>query len=159
MPDRRPWASFLAGGCAALAFLAAGLIWATGTQDEQQYYSFTTDGEAPNGLAHGRVIAGYDSANNRFRWMEVDADGALIPSAGGGGGPQLVPQAPVARTCDDTGGINFTAHANDVLVELVNESTAQDIYVLLGAVAGADRTATTGWSVRLGADAGSGASE
>ncbi|MFH1566501.1 MAG: hypothetical protein ABIL09_00770 [Gemmatimonadota bacterium] len=57
--------------------------------------------------------------------------------------PQAVPQVPVAVACDDTGAVNWTAHADDLRVTIWNTNTQADVCIRWGAVAGADRTDLT----------------
>lgn len=155
---RRFLISFVAAFCALLLVsLGAMYVHADDTPDSQEYYSLTKDGVAPAaGLGHGRVIAGFDSVNNLLRWVRTNASGEIITAGGGGAGPQGVAQTPVTRPCDDTGGVFFTANAADLRYTIVNDSTTQDVFILSGATSGADRSTTTGYSFRLGSDAGSG---
>ena len=155
---RRLLSTIVGAVCALLLVSFAALyVHADDTPDEQDYWSFFKDGGTPDpNFGHARGIAVYNAASNTWLWIRGNASGEIITDGGGGAGPQGVPQAPVSRTCDDTGNINFTAHADDLRYTLVNDSTTQDVFILQGATSGADRSTATGYSFRLGSDAGSG---
>ena len=137
-----------------LITLTGVYVYADNTPEEQQYYSFSKDGIAPDvPFGHGRLIAGYDGT--LIRWVRTNASGHIIVD-GGGGSPEAVPQAPVTVNCTPSGAANFTANAADLRVVIRNNSTSLDVGVLWGATTGASLLSATGYSVRVGADAGSG---
>ncbi len=138
-----------------LITLTGVYVYADNTPEEEQYYSFNKDAVPPHAsLGHARIIAGTDGT--LIRWIRTSPSGHIIVDGGGGAGPEGVPQPPVAVVCPPTGTGNFTANAADLRLEIRNNDTFFDVGVLWGALTGATLLTPIGYSVRMGADAGSG---
>ena len=84
--------------------------------------------------------------------LDIDVVSAALTEVQG---DQVVPQAPTAVACDDTGAIAFTADAADAYLEIANVGT-NDVCLRWGTAGVPDRTTLTSCNLVLGAHAGTG---